>query len=86
MPMISLSLAFMYLPLFIFSPRIISNFMGFLFSATCFASLFVCCGCGMILFRLLVASLIYTFGAGILFVRAAAAVLSMKFTNFCPNY
>jgi len=45
--------------------RIITEFMGFLLSATCFASLFFCCGCGMVLFRILVAFLIYTCGAGI---------------------
>ena len=64
--------------------RIITDFLGFLFSATCFASVFLCCGCGMVLFRVLVAVCIYTFGAGIFLVRALAHVLIFQLTD-CPN-
>ena len=57
--------------------RILTGFFGFLLSGTFFASLFMCCGCGMVWFRWLVSGLIYYYGASIIaaLVRAFAHVI-----------
>ncbi len=77
--------AFLFVQFFPPPRRIISNLLEFIFSATFCASVFVCCGCGMILFRLWIAALIYTFGARIFLVRVDADFFSCWSTKFATT-